>query len=135
MFRSKNIVYLTLIFEGIIEEKQGKAEIALEMPMWKINAGTFKIESLSKCLSREENINILCVKLKQTDNEVILCIKKNVFDVQIDCDKSNKAKFTIRGNFFIELIPIRATGKFYIYNIASTKVISVDKSELVLTKN
>ena len=135
MFRSKNIVYLTLIFEGKIEEKQGKAGITFEMPMWKINAGTFKIESLSKCLSREENINKLCIKLKQTGNEVNLSIQKNEFDVQTYWDNSDNAKFTIRGNFFIEPIPIRSTGKFYIYNIASSKVISVNKGELVLSNN
>lgn len=138
IFRSNNIVYLTIVFEGNIEIKEGetrKAEVTLEMPMWKILAGTFKIESLSFCLAKESSLNKLCLKLNQKGNEVRLCINQNELDIQTYWDKSDKAKFTIRANFFIEPTKVRAAGMFYIYNIAFSKAIGNNNNELVLVND
>ena len=144
MFRSNNIVYLTLIFKGTIEPISPRlAEIALDMPMWKILSGTFKMESLSNCLSiekeKKERENRLCMKLKQNGNKVILKINKNETNIQTYWDKSNIAQFTIKANFFIQPTPVRASGIFYLFNIASTKVVAVNKenrnSELELTND
>ena len=56
LFRSNNIVYLTIIFKGTIEAlPTPTAEIALDMPMWKIHSGIFKMESLEHCLSIEKD--------------------------------------------------------------------------------
>ena len=146
MFRSNNIVYLTLIFKGTIEPISPRlAEIALDMPMWKILSGTFKMESLTNCLSiekekeKKERENRLCMKLKQNGNKVILKINKNETNIQTYWDKSNIAQFTIKANFFIQPTPVRASGIFYLFNIASTKVVAVNKenrnSELELTND
>ena len=130
MFRSNNIVYLAIIFKGIIEGSlpPNRAEIAIDMPMWKICAGNIKIESLIGCLSIEkdnkESSNRLCAKLKQDKNKVILVINKNESNIQTYWDKSNRAQFTIKASFFIEPTPVRATGNFYLFNISSAKVIS-----------
>ena len=147
MFRSNNIVYLTIIFKGIIEGALPPriAEIAIDMPMWKICSGTFKIESLEHCLSIEkekkdkkgdnERTNRLCAKLKQEGNKIILKINKNESNIQTYWDQSNQAQFTIKGSFFIEPTPVRATGIFYLFNISSTNVvcaINKDNSDSVL---
>lgn len=147
MFRSNNIVYLTIVFKGTIEAISPRiAEISLDMPMWKIHSGTFKMESLTNCLSIEkekkekieERSNRLCMKLKQNGNKVILKINKNETNIQTYWDKSNIAQFTLKGNFFIEPTPVRATGIFYLFNISSTKVVAINNSrnsELELTND
>ena len=152
MFRSNNIVYFTIIFKGIIEGALPPriAEIAIDMPMWKICSGTFKIESLEHCLSIEkekkdkkgdnERTNRLCAKLKQEGNKIILKINKNESNIQTYWDQSNQAQFTIKGSFFIEPTPVRATGIFYLFNISSTNVVcAINKdnsdSELELTND
>lgn len=146
LFRSNNIVYLTIIFKGTIEASPQRtaeiAEIALDMPMWKIHSGIFKMESLVHCLSIEkeekERSNRLCMKLKQSGNKVILKINKNETNIQTYWDKNNNAQFTVKANFFIEPTPVRATGIFYLFNIASTKVAAINNnknSELELTND
>jgi len=137
IFRSKNIVYLTIVFEGKIEEKNdvGRAEITLEMPIWKILSGTFKVESIQHCLSKENSINKLSVKLNQKGNKMILCLNKSEFNIQTYWEKDDKAKFTIRGNFLIDPTPVRATGNFFVYNIATNKVIGINNNELILAND
>ena len=143
MFRSNNIVYLTIIFKGTIEALSPRtAQIALDMPMWKIHSGIFKMESLAHCLTIEkeekERSNRLCMKLKQSGNKVILIINKNETNIQTYWDKNNNAQFTVKANFFIEPTPVRATGIFYLFNISSTKVAAINNdknSELELTND
>ena len=111
MFRSKNIVYMTIKFEGKIKEitSPGKAKIEIKMPMWLIYSGSFNVESINNCLSQENDI------------EQTYWIKS--------LDSCN---FTIKGNFMIQPPSRRLLGNFYIYNINFNKVISVNNNSLIL---
>lgn len=138
MFRSKNIVYITIAFEGKIEETKGtgKAQIIIKMPMWLIYSGTFIVESLYNCLSEENKIVRLCVKYEQMGNELILNINQSDLDIQTYWMKSKKyCNFTIKGNFMIQPPSRRRLGKYYIYNITNDKVVKEDKGTLSLEKN
>ena len=138
MFRSKNIVYMTLVFDGKIEEIEdvGQAQIILKLPMWLIYSGSFIVESLYNCLSEEKKITRLCVKYEQNGNEVILNINQSDLDIQTYWVKSRKySNFTIKGNFMIQPPSRRRLGKYYLYSISTNKIIYEKNGELFLDKN
>ena len=138
MFRSKNIVYITIVFDGKIEEinNTGIAQIIIKMPMWLIYSGSFIVESLYNCLSEEKKIVRLCVKYEQMGNELILNINQSDLDIQTYWMKSRKyCNFTIKGNFMIQPPSRRRLGKYYIYNITTDKVVTEKKGSLSLVKN
>jgi hypothetical protein len=138
MFRSKNIVYITIVFDGKIEETKdtGKAQIILKMPMWLIYSGSFIVESLFNCLSEEKKIVRLCVKYEQFGNEIILNINQSDLDIQTYWMKSRKySSFTIKGNFMIQPPSRRRLGKYYIYHITTDKVVTEKNGTLSLIKN
>ena len=138
MFRSKNIVYMTIVFDGKIEETKGtgQAQIILKLPMWLIYSGSFIVESLYNCLSEEKKITRLCVKYEQSGNEVILNINQSDLDIQTYWMKSKKySNFTIKGNFMIQPPSRRRLGKYYLYSISTNKIIYEKNGGLFLTKN
>ena len=135
LFRVKNIVYMTLVFNGDILEKTkelGKASIAIEMPMWKIYSGMFNVETLNNCLNNEDKLKHLCAKYEQNGNKIIIYINQNKFDEQTYWKVNKNSEFTIKANFFIEPPLRRRLGKFYIYNVLSNQVIRENNNELIL---
>ena len=133
MFRFKNIVYLTLIFEGKIDKvtETNEAKIVLKMPMWLIYSGSFNVESLYNCLSQSEKIIRLCVRYEQNGNEVTLNINQSDLDIQTYWMKSGKnSNFIIKGNFMIQPPSRRRLGKYYLYALSSNKVM-VEKNGLL----
>lgn len=138
MFRSKNIVYMTIVFEGKIEEIKGigQAKILLKLPMWLIYSGSFVVESLYNCLSEEKKITRLCVKYEQNGNEIILNINQSDLDVQTYWMKGRTySNFTIKGNFMIQPPSRRRLGKYYLYAISSNKTICEKGGKLCLVKD
>lgn len=138
MFRSKNIVYITIVFEGKIEEIKGlgKTQIKLKLPMWLIYSGSFIVESLYNCLSEEKKITRLCVKYEQNGNEIILNINQSDLDIQTYWMKNKKyTNFTIKGNFMIQPPSRRRLGKYYLYSISSNKTICEKNGKLFLIKD
>ena len=138
MFRSKNIVYLTLVFNGKIDDVKGtnEAKLVLNMPMWLIYSGSFVVESLYNCLSQSEKMVRLCAKYEQEGNEVIININQSDLDIQTYWKKSQKySNFTIKGNFMIQPPSRRRLGKFYLYSLSSNKVLLEKNEGLFLTKN
>lgn len=135
MFRLKNIVYMTINFEGKIKETKdtGVAQIIIKMPMWLIYSGSFIVESLYNCLCDEKKIVRLTAKYEQMGNELIININQSDLDIQTYWMKSNKScNFTIKGNFMIQPPSRRRLGKFYIYNIATNKVVIENNGSLSL---
>ena len=138
IFRSKNIVYMTIIFDGKIEEIKGsgQAQILLKLPMWLIYSGSFIVESLYNCLCEEKNITRLCIKYEQAGNDVILNINQSDLDIQTYWKKGLKyANFTIKGNFMIQPPSRRRLGKYYLYSISTNRVVCEKKEALSLTNN
>lgn len=138
MFRAKNIVYMTIIFDGKIEEIKGigQAQILLKLPMWLIYSGSFIVESLYNCLSDEKNITRLSVKYEQAGNDVILNINQSDLDIQTYWKKGLRyANFTIKGNFMIQPPSRRRLGKYYLYSISTNRVVYEKNGVLCLTKN
>ena len=138
MFRSKNIIYLTLVFNGKIDEVTGtnEAQIVLKMPMWFIYSGSFIVESLYNCLSQSEKIIRLCAKYEQDGNEITISINQSDLDIQTYWIKSEKySNFTIKGNFMIQPPSRRRLGKFYLCALSSNKVVLEKDNGLFLTKN
>jgi hypothetical protein len=138
MFRSKNIIYITIKFVGRIEEIMGlgKAKIEIKMPMWLIYSGSFNVESINNCLSQENNMVRLSVKYEQEGNKLYLNINQSDLGDQTYWIKSlNFCNFTIKGNFMIQPPTRRLLGNFYIYNINFNKSISENNDSLSLTDN
>ena len=135
MFRSKNIVYMTIKFEGKIKEitSPGKAKIEIKMPMWLIYSGSFNVESINNCLSQENDMIRLSVKYEQKDNKMYLYINQNDLGEQTYWIKSlDSCNFTIKGNFMTEPLQRRKNGNYYLYDIHSNKTISVNNNSLIL---
>ena len=136
MFRSKNIVYITIVFNGKIQEAEGEAQIVLKMPMWLIYSGSFIVESLYNCLSDEKKMNRLCVKYEQKDNEIILNINQSDLDIQTYWKKSiQNSSFTIKGNFMIQPPSRRRLGKYYLYCVSTNRIVYEKNGGLFLSKN
>ena len=136
MFRSKNIVYITIVFNGKIQEAEGEAQIVLKMPMWLIYSGSFIVESLYNCLSDEKKMNRLCVKYEQKDNEIILNINQSYLDIQTYWKKSiQNSSFTIKGNFMIQPPSRRRLGKYYLYCVSTNRIVYEKNGGLFLSKN
>ena len=138
IFRSKNIVYMTIIFDGKIEEIKGsgQAQILLKLPIWLIYSGSFIVESLYNCLCEEKNITRLCVKYEQVGNEVILNINQSDLDIQTYWKKGLKySTFTLKGNFMIQPPSRRRLGKYYLYSISTNRVVYEKNGSLFLTNN
>jgi hypothetical protein len=126
MFRMKNIIYMTIVFEGTIKEtyNPSTAQICIKMPMWPIYSGSFTIESLYNCLSQESKIMGLCAKYEQRGNEFIINISQKNLDIQTYwTDDKKYCNFTIKGNFMTQPPTRRLLGKFYIYHVASKQVL------------
>ena len=138
LYRTKNIIYFRLEFNGKIEGKsgKGKAAIAIKMPMWLIYSGSFNVESINNCLSQENNMVRLSVKYEQEGNKLYLNINQSDLGDQTYWIKSlNFCNFTIKGNFMIQPPTRRLLGNFYIYNINFNKSISENNDSLSLTDN
>ena len=135
IFRTKNIVYMKIEFNGKIEEKigSGRAEINIKMPMWLIYSGSFYIETLSNCLSRENKIESLCARYEQVGNYLKIYINKDEFDTQTYWNKNDNSKFTINGNFLIEPPSILKLRKYYLYNLSQHKILCENNNSLSIT--
>lgn len=135
IFRTKNIIYMKIEFNGKIEEKEGsgRAVIGIKMPMWLIYSGSFNIETLSNCLSRENKIESLCTRYEQSGNHLKIYINKDEFDTQTYWNQNNNSKFIINGNFLIEPPSIIKLRKYYLYNLSQHKILCVKNNSLSKT--
>lgn len=137
LYRTKNIIYFRLEFNGKIEGKsgKGKAAIAIKMPMWLIYTGFFSFEKLENCLSKESKMESLVAKYEQNANKLIIYINQNEFEEQTYWEKNNNSNFIINGNFFVEPPSRKRLGKFYMFNPILNKVIYEHNNSLSLTDN
>ena len=136
LYRTKNIIYLRLEFNGKIDLKTDKKQIAaieIKMPMWLIYSGFFNIEQLANCLYNEDKLQNLTAKYEQKVNKLIIYINQDDFGTPNYWKKNNKASFIINGNFFIEPPSKKKLGKFYLFNPVLNKVMCENNNILSLT--
>ena len=135
LYRTKNIVYFRMEFNGKIEGKTGKrkAIIAIKMPMWLIYTGFFSFEKLGNCLSKEIEIHNLVAEYVQKGNRLEIYINQGESEASTYWGNSNKAYFAINGNFFIEPPSRKKLGKFYMFNPVLNKVLYENNNSLLLT--
>ena len=152
LFRVKNLVYMTLVFEVEISKTTkdlADAIIEINMPMWKIYSGMFNVEHIYHCIKDEpgyiigknkkgknKELNKICAKYEQKGNKLSIRINKDEFGAYAFWRaNSKKAELTIKANFFIEPPLRRRLGKFYVYNVLSDQVILDKNNTLVLDNN